>query len=156
MRTTRIKSKYCEGDPIRLEALTLGGKVEYQWILPDGTRYPSSGPSKDARIYEIPSATNAHHSGKYTLVEKNVFCEGAPTTYTIEFTLSVAPIELWWASDAEDANWFNVKNWRSKDGVMVNAIPALCTTVHIPSEVDNFFPNLDPAVSKYDPSEVTY
>ena len=156
VRTTRIKSKYCEGDPIRLEALTLGGKVEYQWILPDGTRYPSSGPSKDARIYEIPSATNAHHSGKYTLVEKNVFCEGAPTTYTIEFTLSVAPIELWWASDAEDANWFNVKNWRSKDGVMVNAIPALCTTVHIPSEVDNFFPNLDPAVSKYDPSEVTY
>ena len=156
VRTTRIKSKYCEGDPIRLEALTLGGKVEYQWILPDGTRYPSAGPSKDARIYEIPSATNAHHSGKYTLVAKNVFCEGAPTTYTIDFTLSVAPTELWWASDAEDANWFNVKNWRSKDGVMVNAIPALCTTVHIPSEVDNFFPNLDPAISKYDLKELSY
>ena len=156
VKTTRVKSKYCEGDNIKLEAVSLGGKVEYQWTLPDGTKYPATGPSKDARIYEITSATNAKHSGEYTLEAKNVICEGAPTSITVKFKLSVAPTLLWWASDAEDANWYNEKNWRSKDGVMVKAIPAPCTSVHIPAEVDNYFPDLDPSISKYDDKKLTY
>ena len=156
VKTTRVKSKYCEGDNIKLEAVSLGGKVEYQWTLPDGTKYPATGPSKDARIYEITSATNAKHSGEYTLEAKNVICEGAPTSITVKFRLSVAPTLLWWASDAEDANWYNEKNWRKVDGGAANAIPALCTTVHIPAEVDNYFPDLDPSISTYDAKKLTY
>ena len=156
VKTTRIKSKYCEGDNIKLEAVSLGGKVEYQWTLPDGTKYPATGPSKDARIYEITSATNAKHSGEYTLEAKNVICEGASTSIFVKFRLSVAPTLLWWASDAEDANWYNEKNWRKVDGGAANAIPAPCTTIHIPAEVDNYFPDLDPSKSKYDDKKLTY
>lgn len=156
VRTTRIKSKYCEGESIRLEAVSLGGKVEYQWTLPDGSKYPMAGPSRDARVYEIASATNAQHSGVYTLEAKNVICEGAPTSIYVKFKLSVAPTVLWWASDAQNANWYDVENWRNTLGVKVKAIPAACTTVHIPSEVDNYFPDLDPSISKYDEKEGTY
>ena len=68
VRTTWGNSKYCEGDKIKLEAVSLGGEVRYQWTLPDGTKYPTGGPSKTARVYEITHATNAQHSGEYTLV----------------------------------------------------------------------------------------
>ena len=156
VRTTRVKSKYCEGDKIKLEAVSLGGDVRYQWTLPDGTKYPAGGPTKDARIYEITSATNAQHSGEYTLEAKNVICEGAPMSIIVKFKLSVAPTLLWWARDAVDANWYNEKNWRKEDGGKANAIPALCTTVHIPAEVDNYFPDLDPSISKYDDKKLTY
>lgn len=156
VKTTRVKSKYCEGDNIKLEAVSLGGKVEYQWTLPDGTKYPATGPSKDARIYEITSATNAKHSGEYTLEAKNVICEGASTSIFVKFRLSVAPTLLWWARDAVDANWYNEKNWRKVDGGAANAIPAPCTTIHIPAEVDNYFPDLDPSISKYDDKKLTY
>lgn len=156
VRTTWVNSKYCEGDKIKLEAVSLGGEVRYQWTLPDGTKYPTDGPSKDARIYEITHATNAQHSGEYTLVAENIICDGAPTKTEVKFTLSVAPPVLWWASDAQDANWYNVKNWRKEDGGEANAIPALCTTVHIPAEVDNYFPDLDPSISTYDAKKLTY
>lgn len=156
VRTTWVNSKYCEGDKIKLEAVSLGGEVRYQWTLPDGTKHPAGGPSKDARIYEIPSATNAQHSGEYTLVAENIICDGAPTKTEVKFTLSVAPPVLWWASNAQDANWYNVKNWRKVDGGEANAIPALCTTVHIPAEVDNYFPDLDPSISTYDAKKLTY
>lgn len=156
VRTTRIKSKYCEGDSIRLEAVSLGGKVEYQWTLPDGSKYPTTGPSKDARVYKITSATNAQHSGEYTLEAKNVICEGAPTSIHVKFKLSVAPTVLWWASNAQNANWYDVENWRNTQGEKAKAIPAPCTTVHIPSEVDNFYPDLDPSISKYDEKQGTY
>ena len=156
VRTTWVNSKYCEGDKIKLEAVSLGGEVRYQWTLPDGTKHPAGGPSKDARIYEIPSATNAQHSGEYTLVAENIICDGAPTKTEVKFTLSVAPPVLWWASNAQDANWYNVKNWRKVDGGSANAIPALCTTVHIPAEVDNYFPDLDPSISTYDAKKLTY
>lgn len=80
VRTTWGNSKYCEGDKIKLEAVSLGGEVRYQWTLPDGTKYPTDGPSKTARVYEIPYATNAHHSGEYTLVAENIICDGAPAS----------------------------------------------------------------------------
>lgn len=156
VRTTRVNSKYCEGDKIKLEAVSLGGEVRYQWTLPDGTKHPAGGPSKDARIYEIPSATNAQHSGEYTLEAENIICDGASASTRVTFRLSVAPTLLWWASDAQDANWYNEKNWRKEDGGEANAIPALCTTVHIPAEVDNYFPDLDPSKSKYDDKKLTY
>ena len=156
VRTTWVNSKYCEGDKIKLEAVSLGGEVRYQWTLPDGTKHPAGGPSKDARIYEIPSATNAQHSGEYTLEAENIICDGAPTSTKVTFRLSVAPTLLWWARDAVDANWYNEKNWRKEDGGAANAIPALCTTVHIPAEVDNYFPDLDPSISTYDAKKLTY
>ncbi len=156
VRTTWVNSKYCEGDKIKLEAVSLGGEVRYQWTLPDGTKHPAGGPSKDARIYEIPSATNAQHSGEYTLEAENIICDGAPTSTKVTFRLSVAPTLLWWARDAVDANWYNEKNWRKEDGGEANAIPALCTTVHIPAEVDNYFPDLDPSISTYDAKKLTY
>ena len=156
VRTTRVKSKYCEGDKIKLEAVSLGGDVRYQWTLPDGTKYPAGGPTKDARIYEITSATNAQHSGEYTLLAKNVICDGRLTEFSVKFRLSVAPTLLWWASDAVDANWYNEKNWRKVDGGAANAIPAPCTTIHIPAEVDNYFPDLAPSISTYDAKKLTY
>lgn len=140
VRTTRIKSKYCEGEPITLEAVSLGGSVVYTWVLPDGS-------TLTGRVAEIAHSETTKHSGKYTLRVTNVICEGAPTTVEIPFDLSVAPPVLWWASDAANANWYDKDNWRNSDGVAVKAIPAACTTVHIPSEVDKFFPDLDPAVS---------
>lgn len=156
VRTTWGNSKYCEGDKIKLEAVSLGGEVRYQWTLPDGTKYPTGGPSKTARVYEITHATNAQHSGEYTLVAENIICDGAPASTEVKFTLSVAPPVLWWASNAVDANWYNVKNWRKEDGGEANAIPALCTTIHIPAEVDTYFPDLDPDVSKYDVKKLSY
>lgn len=156
VRTTWGNSKYCEGDKIKLEAVSLGGEVRYQWTLPDGTKYPTDGPSKTARVYEIPHATNAHHSGEYTLVAENIICDGAPAKTEVKFTLSVAPPVLWWARNAVDANWYNVKNWRKEDGGEANAIPALCTTIHIPAEVDTYFPDLDPDASKYDVKKLSY
>lgn len=140
VRTTRIKSKYCEGEPITLEAVSLGGSVVYTWVLPDGS-------TLTGRVAEIAHSETTKHSGKYTLRVTNVICEGAPTTVEIPFDLSVAPPVLWWASDAANANWYDKDNWRNSNGVAVKAIPAACTTVHIPSEVDKFFPDLDPAVS---------
>lgn len=140
VRTTRLKSKYCEGEPITLEAVSLGGNILYKWHLPDGS-------TLDGRVVEIAHSEATKHSGRYKLEAINVVCEGAPTSVEIPFDLSVAPPVLWWASDATNANWFDKSNWRNTNGVAVNAIPAACTTVHIPSEVDNFFPDLDPSVS---------
>ena len=140
VRTTRVKTKYCEGEPITLEAVSLGGNILYKWHLPDGS-------TLDGRVVEIAHSEATKHSGRYKLEAINVVCEGAPTSVEIPFDLSVAPPVLWWASDATNANWFDKSNWRNTNGVAVNAIPAACTTVHIPSEVDNFFPDLDPSVS---------
>ena len=140
VRTTRLKTKYCEGEPITLEAISLGGLVVYTWHLPDGS-------TLTGRVAEIAHSEATKHSGHYRLEATNVICEGAPTTITIDFDLSVAPPVLWWASDATNGNWYDKNNWRNVNGVTVNAIPAACTTVHIPSEVDNYYPNLDPAIS---------
>lgn len=140
VRTTRVKTKYCEGEPITLESVSLGGKVIYKWRFPDGTE-------QDGRVVTIPTSEAKKHSGKYTLTATNIICEGSPTSITIDFELSVAPPILWWNSKAKNANWFDRNNWLNKEGVSVNAIPAACTTVHIPSEVDHYYPDLDPAIS---------
>lgn len=141
--TTQRKVKYCEGEPIKLECISLGGKeskVEYEWVLPNGERHKG-------QIYDINKSETKKHSGKYKLIVRNVICEGAPTTVEIEFDLSVAPPEMWWSSDTKNANWMDTNNWRDKDGNKIAAVPAACTTVHIPSTVDTYFPDLDPNVS---------
>lgn len=136
--------KYCVGDEIKLRVATLGepGTVTYTWILPDHS-------TVQGQNLHIPSATAAH-SGEYTMKVGSLHCGGTPSDIEIKFFLSVAPRELWWRKDATDANWHNLDNWAEANGASIQAVPAPCTTVHIPGVVDKAYPNLDGSITQRD------
>lgn len=142
IRTPNQQRKYCEGETIRLSVINLGNNVTYSWKLPNGQMMTG-------QKIEIPNATFAH-SGEYEVHIQNILCAGLPTETTLKFTISVAPLELWWRKDAKDANWHNLENWAKRDGTPVQAVPAPCTVVHIPAKVDKAFPDLAGEVTKRD------
>lgn len=142
IKTPNQQRKYCEGETIKLSVMNLGEGVNYTWRLPNGE-------TKTGQKIEISNATSAH-SGEYEVFIENILCEGLGTTATLKFVISVAPRELWWRKDAQDADWHNLNNWARRDGTPVQAVPAPCTVVHIPASVDKAFPDLAGEVTKRD------
>lgn len=136
-------TKYCEGDTVRIECPPITPTSKYTWTKPDGTKMTG-------RKISIPDATRAI-TGDWKLEIIDVPCGGAPATQEVPFILSVAPTELWWRKDAKTADWNSTANWVDKDGNDIKAIPGKCTNVHLPAEVENFYPNLDPKDTKRDP-----
>ncbi len=144
IQTKDQRRKYCVGETIELSIAALNTSDDenaYKWTLPDGT-------TRTGRKIKIENAT-VSMSGIFRVTVSGIICDGAPTSVTIEFPVSVAPKELWWRKDAKDANWHNVENWAriEKSGVTetlvnVKAVPAPCTDVHIPAVVDVAFPDL--------------
>ncbi len=136
-------TKYCEGDTVRIECPPITPTSKYIWTKPDGTKMTG-------RKISIPKATR-EVTGDWKLEITDVPCGGAPATQEVPFILSVAPTELWWRTGATSADWNSPANWVDKDGNDIKAIPSKCTNVHLPAKVDNFYPNLDPKVTKRDP-----
>lgn len=134
IRTPNQQRKYCVGDNIELAVINLGNEVTFSWKLPNG----------EIRSGQKITLTNVDetYSGEYEITINNILCGGASSSISQKFVLSVAPRELWWRKDAQDADWHNLDNWAKKDGTTVRAVPAPCTTVHIPASVDKAFPDL--------------
>ena len=65
----------------------------------------------------------------------------------VSYKLEVVPPLLYWnwtSGKPSDNNWNNPANWLLEDGTPANAVPKLCTVVHIPGEMEkNFYPSLD-------------
>lgn len=134
------KFKYCEDDRMVLVA-NLGdipNSHKVYWTLPDGSTIEGSK-------VDVASVQSSIHSGHYQLTIEGLICEGVATTQTFDFDVSVAPLELWWRSNAISADWHSLHNWADSKGLPILAVPASCTTVHLPAVVDQFFPDLDPA-----------
>lgn len=142
IRTPNQQRKYCVGDSIELAVINLGEGITYSWKLPNG----------QTRTGQKIVLTNVDetYSGEYEITINNILCGGTSSSISQKFVLSVAPRELWWRKDAQNADWHNLNNWAKRDGVPVQAVPAPCTTVHIPAEVDNAFPDLAGAITKRD------
>lgn len=136
-------TKYCEGDTVRIECPPITPTSKYTWTKPDGTKMTG-------RKISIPKATR-EVTGDWKLEITDVPCGGAPATQEVPFILSVAPPELWWRKDAKTADWNSTANWADKEGKPIKAIPSKCTNVHLPAVVDDFYPNLDPKVTKREP-----
>ena len=137
-------TKYCVGDTIKLECPPVTPESEYTWTKPDGTKITGE------RKITVGVAT-VELSGEWKLEISNVPCDGTTATQEVPFMLSVAPPELWWRKEATSPNWNSFDNWADKDGKPIKAIPAKCTDVHLPGVVDNFYPNLDPKMTKREP-----
>ena len=129
-------TKYCVGDEVTLECPPVTPESEYTWTKPDGTKITGRKITVGVATVEL--------SGEWKLEISNVPCDGATATQEVPFTLSVAPLELWWRKDAGSPDWNSLDNWADKDGKPIKAIPAKCTDVHLPAVVDKFYPNLDP------------
>ena len=129
--------KYCEGSTILLKIPKITAQSKYSWTLPDGSTI--EGPE-----LKIENASTAH-AGHYKAHITNVVCDQAATDEEIDFKLIISPPELWWRKDASSADWNSTDNWADSQGNPIKTIPASCTNVHIPSVVDKFFPDLDPA-----------
>ncbi|KGN99160.1 hypothetical protein HQ36_01500 [Porphyromonas gingivicanis] len=134
IRTANQQRKFCVGDDIELAVINLGEGVTYSWKLPNG-QIISGQKIKLTNVDET-------YSGEYEVTIGNVLCGGAPSSVSQKFVLSVAPRELWWRKDAQNADWHNLDNWAKRDGSSVRAVPAPCTVVHIPAQVDRAFPDL--------------
>ena len=126
-------TKYCEGETVKLACPPIRPESEYIWTEPDGKT------THKGRQIIIPNATRAI-TGKWKLEITNVPCVGEP----VPFILSVAPPELWWRKEATSADWNSLDNWADSLGNSIKAVPARCTDVHLPGEVDDYYPNLDP------------
>lgn len=142
IRTPNQQRKFCEGETIEISIMPLGESVTYEWTLPNGE-------TRMGRTIKITNAT-FQYSGQYKVKISNVLCSGLPNAIERFFDISVAPRELWWRKDAMDADWHNLKNWAKKNGTPIDAVPAPCTTVHIPASVDKAFPDLAGNVTKRD------
>ena len=136
-------TKYCVGDEVTLECPPVTPESEYTWTQPDGTKH--HGRKVTIGVADLPL------SGEWQLEVTAVPCDGTPAPQTVPFILSVAPPELWWRKDAKSADWNSLDNWADKDGNPIKAIPAKCTDVHLPAVVDDFYPNLDPKMTKREP-----
>ncbi|KGN90358.1 hypothetical protein HQ45_06260 [Porphyromonas crevioricanis] len=136
IKTEGDRRKYCEGETIDISivALNTEGDDAYKWTLPDG----NSLYGRRIRLENVKS----NLSGTFKVEVSGIVCDDVATVETITFPISVAPRLLWWRKDAINADWHNVKNWADKNGNPVNAVPAECTTVHIPATVDKAFPDL--------------
>lgn len=133
IRSKNQQRKFCEGDSIELDVINLGA-LKYTWIFPNGSH-------REGKKLVIPSATS-EDSGIYRLVISSLTCGDEQTNVEIPFTISVAPTELWWKYDAEDANWHNPNNWALTSGESVSSVPSHCTVVHIPASVQHAYPDL--------------
>ncbi len=141
--TTSGSFKFCVGDPVTLKIINLGVHQEsYVWTFPDGSQH-------SGRFVSIPSATAAN-TGIYHIKVSSLLCENNVTTFEGDMKVSVAPLEMWWKTDALDSNWHNMDNWNDADGNTVKAVPAACTVVHIPGSVNQYFPELDPLYTLQD------
>ncbi len=142
IRTGDQQRKFCEGDKIELAVINLGKDVTFTWKLPNGQTLTGQKITLNNVDYT--------YSGEYEVTINNILCGGAPSAISQKFVLSVAPRELWWRKDAKDANWHNLDNWAKRDGTPIKAVPAPCTTVHIPAVVDKAFPDLAGDITKRD------
>ena len=136
-------TKYCVGDEVTLECPPVTPESEYTWTKPDGTKITGRKITVGVATVEL--------SGKWKLEISNVPCDGATATQEVPFMLYVAPLELWWRTDAGSPDWNSLDNWADKDGKPIKAIPAKCTDVHLPAVVKNYYPNLDPKMTKREP-----
>lgn len=136
IKTEGDQRKYCEGETINISivALNTEGDDAYTWHLPDG----STRKGRKIRLENV----QPNLSGTFRVEVSGIVCDEQQTVETIEFPISVAPRLLWWRKEAENTDWHNVKNWADANGNPVNAVPAPCTTVHIPATVDKAFPDL--------------
>lgn len=138
-------TKYCVGDEVTLECPPVTPESEYTWTKPDGTKITGRKITVGVATVEL--------SGKWKLEISNVPCDGATATQEVPFMLYVAPLELWWRTDAGSPDWNSLDNWADKDGKPIKAIPAKCTDVHLPAVVDKFYPNLAPNKPNIDPKK---
>ena len=130
--------KFCVGETVHMEIISLGDPevTSYTWILPDGT-------TQAGRELHIPNA-QPRHSGIYTAKITPILCGGGDNILTKTLIISVAPLEMWWRYDAASSDWNSIYNWEDKYGRQIFAVPAVCTTVHLPGKVKDggFFPEL--------------
>lgn len=118
----------CEGDEVQFQAKTLPGTgVVYNWFKPDGAPQFTS-----IQNPKLTSLTNSH-GGEYIFKAEKVNGD-LSLTYKLPY-LSVAPKIMYWKQQPVDDNWNNMDNW-AKDingtPLSVKAVPAPCTTVHLP------------------------
>jgi len=139
-------------------------KTSYQWIDPDGQvitfvnsgakTYPGGaqvGAGADAsyNVISIPAANIKE--GQYrcrVTMDASTGC--GPVEARTPYVSLDGGIPLFWSINAKDADWNNDENWNDALGNTAYRIPTKCSDVYIPSKVNTFFPNLDPAVTNGD------
>lgn len=117
----------------------LGTHATYEWRDAKGNVLGSG------RILET-APRALQDSGRYVLRTEQV---GANKKLSLSFTLpflSVAPEVMYWKTNAGTSNWNDLNNWNDGSGNSYKAIPAGCTTVHIPTGAANY-PSLHPNVT---------
>ena len=117
------------------------GSFTYQWqSSPDGSSWS-----------DIPGEINlSYTTGPLTIVTyyRLQTKDGAATIDSEEIQISMAPSELYWhVFNESNNNWNDPMNWTDISGLVLNAVPASCTDVHIPGDHTNTylprFPSLD-------------
>lgn len=127
--------KNCVGGTATFTATpSLGGTVTYKWFAPGNTTTPISTAST---FTKTPLALT--DGGQYVIEAK---VNGDLTVSNTLPYLSVAPTTMYWKGTV-DNDWNNINNWASNaTGTALKAIPAPCTTVHIPGGLTKY-PSLD-------------
>ncbi|MBK5719723.1 T9SS sorting signal type C domain-containing protein [Dysgonomonas sp. Marseille-P4677] len=125
----------CIGGTVQFKSAALNA-VAYEWIHPDGMQLAATKDASKANL----ALTDG---GQYTF--KAIGVNGdLSLSYKLPH-LSVAPYAMYWKQNAIDNNWNNLDNWAADVNgteLITKAVPAPCTSVHIPGKSD-FYPALD-------------
>lgn len=132
----------CIGGTVQFKSATLNAAT-YEWIQPDGTQLATT---KDTGKTNLVQTDGGRYTFKVTGVNGDL-----SLSYKLPH-LSVAPQTMYWKQDAVDNNWNNIDNWAaslSGTALITKAVPAPCTSVHIPGKADNY-PSLDETTTPTD------
>ena len=132
------KQFICSGETVAFTG-TAGsggsGTLTYKWqSSPNGTSWTDI-PSSNIQHYTTGALTSNTYfrrqtSDAYLTVNSNVIL------------ITISPSEMYWRVPVSDNNWNNPLNWGNQLGMILEALPASCTDVHIPGNAE-YYPSLD-------------
>lgn len=109
--------------------------VAYNWY-----DSPSGGNLLAAGMNTYAITKNNTDAVEYFWVER-VLPTG-PESYRYRISVKLVPDLMFWKKTATNNNWNDPLNWVDVNDNLLNAVPLVCTDVHIPGNADNY-PSLD-------------
>lgn len=132
--------KNCVGGTVAFTSENLPGlSITYKWLNPNNTQLAVTKNASKANL-------TVNDGGHYIFSAQGIKGD-LSVTYKLPY-LSVAPQRMYWKQQAGDHDWNNIDNWATDiAGTPIRAVPAPCTTVHIPGGANNY-PSLDSQSTK--------
>ncbi len=105
--------------------------VKYSWFRPS-----SESPFSTDSIATL-TGLQLSDGGKYVFQAE--VKEHLNVRVTLPY-LSVAPVVMYWRTDAVDGNWNNIHNWAKSAalGDNISAVPSVCTRVYLPDNAAKY------------------